>query len=71
MKISDYIQALESLKNEHGDLEVEKLDVRFDRVAAKVPTMAYRMVLTKRESKPAFWSNSYSVERQGEKVIKV
>ena len=73
MKASEYINAMQALIDEHGDLEVETFRVDGDRVEASAPKIAFRKILSKRERKPEFW-NDYlrdSGEKKGEKVIRV
>ena len=74
MKISEYVTALEAIRTEHGDLEVEtdNMDRRF---TAPHPTIAYRKVLSKREHCAKFWydwgAGHRHEEKQGEKVVRV
>lgn len=71
MKISEYIEALQSIMNEHGDLEVEAITVNFDREEARSPVVGFRKVLKGRESKPSFFHQFDSEDRRGEKVVRV
>lgn len=71
MKLSTYILLLQSIQNEHGDLDVDSLSVSFDRKEAKIPEIAYRKILKGRESKPSFWSSYSKEDCKGEKVVKV
>jgi hypothetical protein len=77
MKLSEYIQALQKIYQEHvgddpaKDLDVETIVPSFDRVSAAMPRVRYRKILSKRQSKPAFWSKYDSEESRGEKVVEV
>lgn len=72
MKVSKYIQILEHLMKEHGDLEVETTRVDFSRKEATKPMIAYRRILKGRESKSCFYSAILDNEdRKGEKVIRI
>ena len=71
MKLSQYINALQGLLLEAGDVDVETSNQSGDRVEARSPTIAYRKVLSSRESKPRFWSSYMPEESKGEKVVKV
>lgn len=70
MKISEYVAELEKIREEHGDLEVEKEIDRYERITARSPTVAYRMILRGRERIPRFWLYEEG-DRRGEKVVKV
>jgi hypothetical protein len=71
MKISEHIVAMQALQDEHGDLDVERVDARYDRVMANQPIIAFRKILKGRESKPCFFSTSDSPEQKGEKVCQI
>lgn len=73
MKISEYILALEVIQAVHEDLEVECLGGNGTRKVAPPPNIAYRKILSKRESREEFWEDWFSdhVGKQGEKVCKV
>lgn len=70
MKISEYIVALEMIKDEHGALEVDSDWVRGRRTVA-VPVIAFRKILSKRESKDEFWDSYLDESAKGEKVCRV
>lgn len=55
MTITEYIQRLEDIRAEHGELEVETSDFYGRRCSAFQPDVAFRRILSKRESKPQFW----------------
>ena len=74
MKASEYINCLQALIDEHGDLEVNALNICGDRIDAPEPKIAFKKVLSKRERKPVFWydwRNTNLTEIQGEKVIRL
>jgi hypothetical protein len=73
MKISEYILQMQSIMQEHGDLEVETIGAWFHRVSAEAPSVCYRKVLSGRESKPVFWDKyqKNADEVKGEKVCRV
>ena len=54
MKISELIYALESMQREHGDLDVERMNITGDRVPIRPPELAHRAKLRGREKKPRF-----------------
>lgn len=70
MKISEYIQHLERILSEHGDLEVETSDF-FGRVSAPIPSAQHRMILMGRETKPRFACSLDPEYRKGERVCRV
>lgn len=71
MRISDFVQKLQAMQAEHGDLEVETDNV-FGRVSHGGPEVAYRKVLAKRERKACFWSGgSWEKGQQGDKVCRI
>ena len=75
MRISEYIAALETIKAEHGDLEIDTDSYNGARISARPPEIAYRQVLKPRESKPVFWrdfSGHWRLQHErGEKVVRV
>ena len=70
MRVSRYIQILEDLMKEHGDLEVEQYFF-YRRREAITPQIAYQKILKKRESKPGFWQDWHGESCKGKKVIQV
>jgi hypothetical protein len=72
MKISEYIQLLQAMQAEHGDLQVDCYGNR-GRTEAGPPEIAYRKVLSKRESRPDFWNDWYTGDqgKKGEKVCRL
>ena len=71
MKISEYVQALEAIEAEHGDLEVET-EAPWGRGGARHPEVAFRRILTGRKSRPSFWYPlDPSLSEKGEKVVRV
>ena len=71
MKISEYIEALEQIKHEHGDLEVESYSDCLGRTPARTPEIAFRKILKSRERKPDFWRTYHGEDHKGEKVVRV
>ena len=71
MKITDYIAALQAIHDEHGDLDVENLTVRLDRVTSSAPEIDFRKILKGRESKPCFFYSCDDADRKGEKVCRI
>ena len=72
MKLSQYIDALQGLLLEAGDVDVETHSgCGFNRMEARAPAISYRKVLSVRETKPRFWSGSMPEESKGDKVVKV
>lgn len=72
MKLSAYILELQQLLMDHGDLEVETLNVNFHRFAAPRPRIAYRKILTGLESRPKFFAEGSVLENlRGERVVRV
>ena len=69
MTITNYIEKLEALRAEHGDIEVETYGVRGDRVTIADPILAFRKILGSQRT-PAFWSRYDPPEMQGEKVVR-
>ena len=70
MTISEYMRELEATAKEHGDLDVEHLDID-GRWPARQPAVAFRKILTGRKSRPAFWSSFDPESERGEKVVRV
>lgn len=76
MKISELIYALECIQREHGDLDVERMNISGDRVPIRPPELAHRAKLKGRESKPRFaefysYENDYETERKGAAVCRL
>ena len=71
MRISEFIERLEAIREEHGDLEVEKYNGQGYRCPARVPETAYRRILKGRERAPVFAMDFDGPERRGEKVCRV
>lgn len=71
VKISELIEKLQNLEAEHGDLQVDTWNVDRDRVSQRNPQIAYRKILTGRQSKPSFWSVFDGKDACGEKVIRL
>ena len=71
MTITQYIAHLQYIREEHGELEVEKYGVCNERQSAPPPLIGYRKILSKRESKPCFWYSGLTEEQKGEKVVKL
>jgi len=70
MLISEFIQALESFKAEHGDLPVETW-MFGGRMEHKGPELAYRKILSGRQWKSDF-ASEYEPDRfQGSPVCRV
>ena len=69
MKVSAYIDILQILMKNHGDLEVETYNMNFSRMSAIPPSIRYRKILNKRERKPSFWCDNDESTNKGEKVI--
>lgn len=72
MTISDYIAELEKIREEHGDLDVEKTAVgtAMERVEATGPCVRHRLILRRGERKPRFWFYQEE-DRKGEKVVEL
>jgi hypothetical protein len=68
MNVSELIVELEAFRREHGDVEVETLDLSCNRVAVRRPRVAWRRLLVGRETKPRFWHPVHGLEVRGEKV---
>lgn len=80
MRVSEYIKELQRLLEAHGDLEVEKWMPATGRIAAKPPTLAYRIkaqdgprggTTSAREGVQAFWHPTDHVRLKGDEVIRV
>lgn len=71
MKISEYITALESILSQHGDLDVQKVNLALHRVNAGAPSVGFELVLRGKESRPRFWSSYNGEDRKGRKVCEV
>jgi len=71
MKVSNYIQILQELQSEHGNLEVETYSVCGDKQEARTPEIRFCLILTRRQSKPRFWYSGDAENVKGEKVIYV
>lgn len=72
MRITELIINLEHILKEHGDLEVETYSLLLDRKSINKPEIAYRKILSKRQSKPDFWCKySDTEEVKGEKITKI
>lgn len=71
MKISEYIDALEAIRREHGDLEVDSNNY-YGRDSARAPTTGYRKILKKRQTREEFWSPyGCDPDQKGEKVVRI
>ena len=75
MTVSELILALEDIRRtepDGGSLEVDTYSPSWDRIPLGVPEIAYRKILNRRQSKPAFWSNIIDKEEvKGEKVVRL
>lgn len=76
MKISELIALLKAMKQEHGDLDVERADSTLTRVPVRAPRLDHKAILKGREHKPRFASSCYSPssdeeDRRGEKVCRL
>jgi len=76
MKISELISALDHIRQVHGDLDVERMDMTGERVPIERPDIAHIAKLKGRESKPRFaesyrYEDNFETERIGEKVCKL
>ena len=70
MKISEYIQHLESVLDQIGDVEVQRY--WYDgRSEAPPPQVGYVLLLRPRESRPRFWSSYEGDARKGDAVCRV
>lgn len=71
MKISEYIQHLEHVRSQIGDVEVQTAGVDGGRCEARAPEVGYVQVLKGREYKPRFWGSYQVAERKGDAVCRV
>ena len=76
MKISELIYALECMKRDHGDLDVESMTIHGERAPIRPPELAHRAKLKGRESKPRFAESyrhekDYEAERKGDPVCRL
>lgn len=73
MKISEFIERLEAIKAEHGDLEVDTYDGYGVREQHSGPEIAFRKVLSMTEFDADFWGGEEWEDAgcKGEKVCKV
>lgn len=71
MRISEYIAALEAIKAEHGDLEVETTGFDLQRIAARKPEIEFRKILSGRNRSPRFWNTWNGDAAKGEMVVRV
>lgn len=70
MKISEFIESLQRIQEEHGDLEVHTYG-RYGRMNQPAPTVAFCKLLKGRETRLEFLYPWEPEERRGEKVCKV
>lgn len=71
MKISEYIASLETIKAEHGDLEIDCYNPYRGRMEARDPVIQYRRILKPRERRDEFWNTWDGGDRKGDKVVRV
>ena len=74
MKISEFVNHLERILEEHGDLEVERTFWNCERYSASPPKIDYRAKLKGQERKARFLSSFCGAEieeRRGEKVCRI
>jgi hypothetical protein len=71
MRLSQYIRQLQTLLETQGDLEVDSVSSAGERREAWAPWIAYRKILTGRESKPRFWYKGLDESLCGEKVVRI
>lgn len=71
MKISEYIEQLERLKELHGDLRVYKMTFNGFEEVKYVPDVAHAKILSKREFKGKKWDTYMDESEKGEKVIHI
>ena len=69
MKISEYMQGLQTILDEHGDLEVQHYS--FGRRTANPPKVGHERILRGRESTPQFAYPYDDESRKGEKVCHI
>lgn len=75
MKISELIQHLEHMQQEHGDLELAILSIDGSRGSIEIPQIDHKAILNSREYKQRFasyykYDASYE-HRKGEKVCRI
>lgn len=70
MKITEYIEELETLRKEHGEIEVEKFTFS-RRVPAPSPRVAYRRVLGGIEIRSGYWEKHQDEKHKGKKVVQI
>ena len=72
MKLKNYIWELEAIMARYGgEIEVDQYEGSWDRINANPPEIAYRRVLSKRESKEGFWYHGDEESKRGEMVVKL
>ncbi len=69
MVISELIEMLRLMQEDHGDLPVETYHDR--RMQLRPPELAYRRILHGRESRPEFWSSYHGEDCRGEPVCRI
>ena len=67
MKISEYIQHLEAVRDQIGDVEVQRYG-HYGREEAHQPQVGHTLILRPRESRPRFWSTYDGEDRKGDPV---
>ena len=73
MKVSEYIEFLQDLKDKHGDIEVTKYGPGGVNTASE-PEMKHQRILGKRERRRDYWEgwrSSCTEANKGEKVISI
>jgi hypothetical protein len=70
MKISEYIQHLESVRDQIGDVEVKRYNYS-GLSEARQPQVGYMALLRPRESRPRFWSSYEGEDSKGDPVCRV
>ena len=70
MKLDDYMNYLEKIRRDHGNLDVET-DSIDGRKVASAPVVRNRLVLYDTLKKQRFWGGDYPPENRGEKVVQV
>lgn len=73
MTLDQYIEALESIRAEHGGkMQVNSLGFNGGRMVARLPCIAHTLILENRDRLERFWHPSAAGEdRKGEKVVRV
>lgn len=73
MKITELINSLQQLLDEHGDLEICTFSYNGGRANIHTPSIAYKKILNKRESMEKFWydGGKGTLEQKGEKVVRL